>query len=142
MMNTDLHDFEKFMRLREDAAGAYVRGDAAPLGQIVTHSAPATFLGPQGGYRRGAEDVASTYTRDATSFTPGGDTHFEILDMAASDGMAYWVGFQHAKVYMRGRSEAMPMTLRVTEVFRRERDGWKMVHRHADALPLEPEQKK
>ena len=141
-MNTDLHDFEKFMKQREDAAGAYVRGDAAPLGRIVTHSAPATFFGPQGGYRQGADEVSTTYTRDAASFAPGGDTHFEILDMAASDGIAYWVGFQHANVYMQGRSAAIPMTLRVTEVFRHEGDSWKMVHRHADALPLKPEQKK
>jgi ketosteroid isomerase-like protein len=141
-MNTDFHDFEQFMKQREDAARAYVRGDAAPLGRLVTHEGQASFFGPQGGYRQGADEVFSTYTRDATSFAPGGDTHFEILDMAASDGIAYWVGFQHASVYMQGGGEAVPMTLRVTEVFRREGDAWKMVHRHADALPIEPKQKK
>jgi ketosteroid isomerase-like protein len=140
-MTNDLHEFEQFMKQREEVARAYVRGDARPLGQIVTRHSPATFFGPQGGYRQGAETVSSTYEHDAAAFAPGGDSHFEILQMAASDGIAYWVGFQRATVHMQGRKEAIPMTLRVTEVFRREDGAWKMIHRHADTLPLDPEKK-
>jgi ketosteroid isomerase-like protein len=39
---------------------------------------------------------------------------------------------------MQGHREAMPFNLRVTEVFRREGDDWKLVHRHADPLASEP----
>jgi ketosteroid isomerase-like protein len=137
-MSNDLQDFERFMQQREDVARAYVSGDAAPLGRIITHAAPATFFGPSGGYRDGADDVAATYKRDAALFAPGGDSHFEILQMAASDGIAYWVGFQWATVHMQGGAEAIPMKLRVTEVFRREGNAWKLVHRHADSLASEP----
>ncbi len=132
-MNDDLHDFEQFMKRREDAARAYVRGDAAPLGRIVARVSAATFFGPQGSYEQGPDHVYSIYERDAAHFTSG-ETSFEILHMAASDGIAYWVGFQRAMVRLDGSAEAILFNLRVTEVFRREGDGWKMVHRHADSL--------
>ena len=141
-MHDDLHDFEQFMKQREEAARAYVRGDAVPLGRMVARESPATFFSPRGSYRQGADQVWSTYEHDAESFAPGSDSHFEILHLGASNGIAYWVGFQRATVHMRGRAEAVPFNLRVTEVFRREGDDWKLIHRHADSLPSEAEEKK
>ena len=83
-MNKDLQDFEQFMKAREQAARAYARGEAEPLARRSTQASPATFFSPGGGYVAGAEQVLSTYKRDATHFTAG-DTNFEILHMAASD---------------------------------------------------------
>lgn len=127
-------EFEAFMTRREAAARAYVRGDAAPLAALAALHDPATFFGPGGGHRNGARDVLETYTRDATAFEEGSETHFEILHMAASGGLGYWTGFQHARARMRGRDEPIAMKLRVTEVFRREAGTWRLVHRHADML--------
>ncbi len=129
----ELQDFAAFMRVREEAARAYVQGDSDPLAALAARELPATFFGPGGGSRDGA-DVLATYTRDAGLFEEGSETHFEILHMAASGDVGYWVGFQHAKAKMRGNADPIPMKLRVTEVFRREAGGWKLVHRHADML--------
>jgi ketosteroid isomerase-like protein len=139
-MTDELRDFEQFMKRREAAARAYTNGDAAPLGQITAQAGDATFFSPRGGYVAGAEAVFATYERDATAFAPGSESNFEILQMAASDGLAYWVGFQRATVHMQGRSEPLPFNLRVTEVFRRDGADWKLVHRHADPLatPAQP----
>jgi hypothetical protein len=39
---------------------------------------------------------------------------------------------QHAKVYLQGKDEPVPMSLRMMEVFRRDDSEGKFVHRHAD----------
>jgi ketosteroid isomerase-like protein len=135
-MNDDLHDFDQFMKRREDAARAFVRGDAASLGRIVARVLPATFFGPQGGNEQGPDHVYSIYERDAAHFTSG-DSSFEILQMAASDDIAYWAGFQRAMARLDGSAEPIPFNLRVTEVFRREGDEWKLIHRYADSLASE-----
>lgn len=140
MTTTDLRDFEQFMQQRDAAARAYVCGDAAPLVRITARTGDATFYAPRGGSVHGADEVLSTYKRDAEYFAPGGESSFEILQIGASDGLAYWVGFQRSMTHLRGRSEPVPFDLRVTEVFRREGDGWKLVHRHADQLVAEAEQ--
>ncbi len=135
------HDFEQFMKQRSEVALAYINGDATPLGEIVARHSPATFFSPSGVYRQGAEAVWSQYELDATNFERGGDGHFEILHMGMSDDLAYWVGFQRATAHLRGRSEPVPFNLRVTELFRRDGDTWKLIHRHADPLLSDPEPK-
>jgi len=138
-MSNDLHDFEKFLAQREDASRAWVNGDAKLLKRISTDESPATFLGPKGGLEEGARHVSSVYEQDAGRFESG-ETTFEVVHMEASGGLAFFTGIQHAKVVMKGEQTAQPMSLRVTEVFRREGPDWKLVHRHADPLAAKPEE--
>lgn len=130
----NLENFKEFMKQREAAARSYVCGDPAPVASITTRVCPATFFGPRGDYNQGADEVLSTFNLGAAMFGTGSDTHFEILHMAASDSIAYWVGFQRANAQMHGSKDTIPMNLRVTEIFRREDDEWKLIHRHADLL--------
>lgn len=137
-MNNDLDDFETFMQQRQSAANAYVNGDATPLQHLLTQENPATFFAPFGGYVQGADAVATRYTDDADAFTTGSESHFERLHIGASDGIGYWVGIQHALAYMQGNPDPVPMKLRITELFRREGNHWKLIHRHADTLVSVP----
>lgn len=134
MDGSEQQHFERFMQHRDSIARAYVRGDASPLGHIVASIDPATFFDPQGGVTQGAAAVASRYLDDADTFEPNSDSRLEVLHMSAGSGIAYWVGIQRAKVQMRGKPEPVQFDLRITEIFRREGDGWSLMHRHADAL--------
>jgi ketosteroid isomerase-like protein len=50
--------------------------------------------------------------------------------------LAYTVTFEHTAVSVDG-VPVEPYTLRVTQVYRREDGEWKVVHRHADAPPVD-----
>ncbi|HEV7716579.1 MAG TPA: NAD(P)H-dependent oxidoreductase [Steroidobacteraceae bacterium] len=130
-------DFDQFMKRRVEVARAYVNGDAAPLDTIVPRSGAASFFPPNGGSEQGAEAVLARYDKDAKVFGSGGDSSFEMLQSGASGDVAFWTGFQSARVKMQGSSEPVAMKLRITEVFRRLGGNWKLVHRHADPM-VEP----
>lgn len=133
-MDNNLESFKNFLKQRENAARAYVCGDPVPVASITTGNPLATFFAPNGSISQGAEDVLNSFNQGAGMFEPGGNTHFEILQMAASESIAYWVGLQRASVHMHGNKDAIPMNLRVTEIFRREKNEWKLIHRHAEKI--------
>lgn len=141
-MNNDLHDFKQFMKQREEASLAFLNGDIGPLDRIATHVSPATIFGPKGDWVEGADKVNAANATGARNFESGGESRFEILQMSATDGVAYWAGIQWATARMKGKTGVVPFNLRVTEVFRREGGEWKLVHRHADSLAAEYKDKK
>ncbi|HEV8446694.1 MAG TPA: DUF4440 domain-containing protein [Gemmatimonadaceae bacterium] len=126
-------DFGTFMELREAAAREYETGDAEPLHRIATSHPPATLFGADGATRLGPDRVLEAYDRGVTR---DGETHFEVLQSAASDGLAYWVGLQHSTVHVADSDAPRHIVLRVTELFRREKGEWKLIHRHADELEV------
>lgn len=134
-MSKQQQDFKTFMKERQNVATAYVSGDAAPLGRVVAQESPAVFMSPGGGVVQGTKEVWLRYQEDAARFEARSTTEMEIFDMAAGDTVAYWTGIQKAQARIKG--EPVAYKLRVTEVFRREGDAWKLVHRHADPL-VEP----
>jgi len=126
-------DFKSFMARRDEIARAYVNGDGAPLEAITAHNGSASFFPPLGGVEQGTGPVDARYQKDAKLFMPGGQSRLEVIQSGDGD-IGFWTGFQSAKVKMQGASEAREMKLRITEVFRRIGNEWKLVHRHADTL--------
>jgi ketosteroid isomerase-like protein len=124
--------FHEFIKQREIASRAYVNGDSEPLADVVARVGPTTHFGSGGGYRRGPEEVWSDYVATSQSFEPGGKSSIETLQMGSCDRIGYWVGFQKTLARLRGKAALVPINLRITEIFRREKDGWKLIHRHSD----------
>ena len=135
-MNEDVPtDFAAFMKEREAAARAFVNGDFAPSHPLLATAAPATFFDPWGACHEGPQPVLECYERNASLFASG-SCAFQTLQLAASGTIGYWVFIQRGTLQLKGATEAIPGTLRVTEIFRREEGGWKLVHRHADRIEL------
>ena len=64
---------------------------------------------------------------------PSGETTgFETITKLISAELANTVEIERFIAKVAGRPELSPLALRVTCIDRREDDGWKLVHRHAD----------
>jgi ketosteroid isomerase-like protein len=123
--------FTTFMRKREAAARAFVNGDAEPVAALSIDAGQATFFDPGGGFTEGASEVNRVNREGAKSFGPESSTQLEVHDRDESGDLAFWVGYQSAEVELRGKGKKVPMRIRVTEIFRRVGEDWKMIHRHA-----------
>jgi ketosteroid isomerase-like protein len=64
--------------------------------------------------------------------TDGRATDFEPISKVVTSELAYTVEIERAEAKVAGREEQANFGVRVTSVYRREEDGWKLVHRHAD----------
>jgi ketosteroid isomerase-like protein len=127
--------FEEFLEQhRPRVAAAFVNGDPGPLKEISATTDPATFFGPSGHIERGSSQVLAGNEKASRQFQRGGTTELEVLHSGRDGDLGYWTGLQHATVRLEGKPDPVPMTLRVTEIFRREKGEWKLMHRHADAL--------
>lgn len=100
-----------------------VSGDPAPLAAVSTAHDPATFFGPRGGVESGAKHVLEVNAAGSKQFSAG-ESHLEILQTKVDGDLGFWAGLQHATVQMRAGDQPVKMTLRVTEVFRREAGAW------------------
>lgn len=128
-------EFEDFLRVREEAARAYVRGDGAKVDAITAHDGAASFHSPRGDTVVGAKEVAARYLADAKAFHPNGTTHFEVIQKGHDGDLGFWTGFQDAAVQIGDMPRVTNMRVRVTELFRKIDGQWRLIHRHADAPP-------
>jgi ketosteroid isomerase-like protein len=124
--------FEEFMKEREAASNDYIRGDTTALQDMLTGQDPATFMSPGGGITVGAHAAARAQVDGATAFGPTSTGRFEVVNSGSTGDLAFWTGRQIATMDIKGGDTPVPMTLRTTEIFRREHGTWKLIHRHAD----------
>ena len=107
-------------------------GDAVPRMAMWSHRAPVTlFGGAMGG--SGWAEIEPVFRHLGASFSGCDSYQNEVLAAGASDGLAYVVAHERTTASIDGGPPSA-YVLRVTTVFRREEDEWKVVHRHADPL--------
>lgn len=111
----------------------FMNGRPATWKAICSHLPDATLFGAWGAYERGWSELGPRYDWAAARFAEGHVT-FEELGRHVSGDLACVVHLERAQVRLVTAGEPATMTLRVTLILRREDTGWKLVHRHADAL--------
>jgi hypothetical protein len=130
------YGFERFLQRYEAANTAFVNGDPKPWLSIVAEKEPQSIFGGFGGLgEAGAAEVHQRYLLAATAFRPSGtQVDFDYLVKDVRGKLAYTVAIERSEVLYAGQTERQQQVLRATMIFRFEKGGWKIVHRHADTM--------
>jgi ketosteroid isomerase-like protein len=126
-------DVADLVRRCADAAVAFIRGDMRSYVGLITHAEDYTLLPPFGGPPRRGFDSSDDALEEMARFFTAGESSVELVQSYTSGDLVVLVLIerQHGQV---GGLPDQDWSLRVTVVFRREGNDWRLVHRHADPL--------
>jgi ketosteroid isomerase-like protein len=96
------------------------------------YSSEPSVMGPFGGAFTGTIPVEAA--KHLWAQFKGGTTRTEVLASFRSGDLIVLSQIEHQEVLFDGDAAPQNWSLRVTLVYRRETQGWRVVHRHADPL--------
>lgn len=117
----------------EDANKALVRGDIDEYISLTQHAQDYTLMAPFGGTPTHGFDGSSESRERMAHFFKSGTLEQELVAKYSSGDLAVLVTVERVRAEIADLPE-QNWSLRVTQVFRREDSGWRLVHRHADPL--------
>ncbi len=116
------------------ALNAMFTGDVAPMVDVWSHADDVTYMGPGGGMQLGWDQVLASWESQA-SIKLGGK--IEPVDMQITVGKDLAVTHNYergANANVGGKTQKI--SIRATNLFRKENGNWKMIGHHTDLLPF------
>jgi ketosteroid isomerase-like protein len=127
--------FRAFLSQWEQCITRFINGDPALWKENAVQSDDATIFGAFGGHEKGWKEVGLRYDWASSQFKESGaKVNVEYLNSGVSGDLAFTVTIEREEVRIGDQNKPTPRGLRVTQIFRKERGDWKLLHRHADPL--------
>jgi ketosteroid isomerase-like protein len=98
--------------------------------QIWSHGSDVSAMHPFGGRMLGWEEVRASWEQAAQAFSGGHVALGEMVVVPISEDGAYTLGTEHGQGSIG--EQTVGIDWRVTNIYRREAGGWKIVHHHTD----------
>jgi ketosteroid isomerase-like protein len=114
------------------ALNRMAHGDARPMMEVWSHTSDVTTMHPIGGREVGWEQVRVPWEQVAAMSSDGQVSLRDPLIRVIGD-VAYELGTEAGESTLAGQHVSIEQ--RVTNVYRREAGGWKLVHHHTDLSP-------
>jgi len=118
------------------AAAEFVRGEPERYKACYSHRDDVCNANPFRPVANGWAEVEESLDRAASLWHDGEVVGFERIVTLATAELAYVLEFERFRAKIGDREDVSEVALRVTSVLRPEEDGWKVVHRHADAITI------
>ena len=128
------NDFDDAVEAYRAALDALLKGDPRPVMEFFSRRDDVTLANPLGPPRRGPAEVDEAIEEAAAHFTDGSVRRFEEVSRFSTPDLGYVVQLERTEARLPGSENMSPISLRVTMIFRREEDTWKVAHRHADPI--------
>jgi ketosteroid isomerase-like protein len=116
-----------------EANAALMRGDVARYRALVPLTSDFTLMSPFGGTPSHGAEITGERWKAMERFFQNGTLEQEVVQSYVSADMIVLATIERARVEVGG----LPLqdwALRVTLVYRRDGDEWRLAHRHADPL--------
>jgi ketosteroid isomerase-like protein len=126
-------EFETFYEQVSQAEAELFRGHPEPLKALWTRASDVTLFGVSGGRgEHGWDQVGPRLDWTNTQYSDGSLTTERLASYVNGD-LGYVVQRENVRFTVPGNAEDSLLQIRATWIFRRERDGWRIIHRHADS---------
>jgi ketosteroid isomerase-like protein len=131
-------DFEQARQRVGAALAAMGSGNPDPYIECWARSDDVTLFGAWGPIEHGWDRLFKTFQWVGSRFKSGSLVPEDVVSFQCGD-LGYTAGFERGRVVVDG-GKSIPMTIRVTHIYRRIDGEWRLVHRHADFPP--PDQRR
>jgi ketosteroid isomerase-like protein len=133
--NGDHSGFDDAIEAFRRALEPYMKGDAEPVLELLSRAEDVTLANPLGPPTRGSADVRRAASQAAAMLRDGSVRGFEEVVRYSGPDLGYVVQLERTQARFEDTGTTMnPIALRVTMIFRREGETWRVVHRHADPI--------
>jgi ketosteroid isomerase-like protein len=105
-------------------------GDVSLMKNVWSHEDDVTYMGPDGGFQVGWKQVLAEWEAQA-AMKLGGRVEPEDMRITVGTTIAVTHNFERGE---NGQSQAV--SIRATNIFRKENGTWKMIAHHTDLLPF------
>jgi ketosteroid isomerase-like protein len=116
------------------ALGQIVRGNAEPWADLLSTEPDVSLGNPFGPFVLGFENVMSAARGAADRYRDGELIGFDRVATYETADLACVVEVERFRARVGDSPDIVPVSLRVTSLYRAESGEWKVAHRHADPI--------
>lgn len=115
------------------ALNAMFTGDLGPMKEVWSHADDVTYMGPDGGFLVGWDQVFASWEAQA-AMKLGGKVKSEDMQITVGQDIAITHNYEKGtNTNVEGKPQNV--SIRATNLFRKENGKWKMIGHHTDLLP-------
>jgi ketosteroid isomerase-like protein len=115
------------------ALNSVLNGDLRPMVEVWSHGSDVSVMHPFGDRALGWEEVRASWEQATQAFSDGQAVLDDLVVVPIADDAAYTLGTEPGQAKLGGESVRIDWS--VTNIYRREGGGWKVVHHHTDLSP-------